>query len=262
MPSGAGVASSGSRPARPVLPGDLEVVSAWLVSRLPPGCPLARSCWGARSRGGWESCAMASGAVRPSSAAQPWMWGQSRWPSCRSPWAAVSARIIAVMVMLRSRIWPGSQDTSQRCARPGASRAVWGVWSLVMVVSLIVRAMAVTFWWGSWFGFQVGFRWAGASGFQELGEGWGCVWLPAAELVDDDRVLGKAWWPVVGEVGEREVIGVPQLAHVHVPGPLGRDMETLGLTTGSGSRAAGQGHGDPRLDDGFRVRPVSCRGWS
>jgi hypothetical protein len=29
--------------------------------------------------------------------------------------------------------------------------------------------MAVTFWWGLWFGFQVGFRLAGASGFQELG---------------------------------------------------------------------------------------------
>src|ERR1039457_693489 len=27
-------------------------------------------------------------------------------------------------------------------------------------------------------------------------------------------------------------------------------------------RAAGPGPGDPRLDDGFRVRPVSCRGWS
>src|ERR1035441_4645613 len=233
MPSGAGVASSGSRPARPVLPGDLEVVSAWLVSRLPPGCPLARSCWGARSRGGWESCAMASGAVRPRSAAQPSMWGQRRWASCRSAWAAVSARIIAVMVMLRSRIWPGSQDTSHWCWRPGASRAVWGVWSLVMVVSLMVRAMAVTSGCGSWFGFQVGFRLAGASGFQELGEGWGCVWLPAAELVDHDRVLGKAWWPVVGVVGEREVIGILHFAQVLNPRPLGRDNGTVGLAAAS-----------------------------
>jgi hypothetical protein len=104
--------------------------------------------------------------------------------------------------------------------------------------------MAVTFWRGLWFGFQVGFRFPGASGFQELGERRRSVWLPAAELVDDDRVLGKAWWPAIGVIREREVIGILQLAHVHVPGPLGRDMGTLGLTTGSGfvRCLAGDGH--------------------
>src|SRR5450759_3284817 len=114
---------------------------------------------------------MASGAVRPSSAAQPSMWGQSRWPSCRSPWAAVSARIIAVMALLRSRTSPGSQEACHMYWQPGASRAVWGLWSLVMVVSLMVRVMAVSFWWGLGCGFAVGFRFAGADGFQELGEG-------------------------------------------------------------------------------------------
>src|SRR5208282_5968414 len=111
----------------------------------------------------------------------------------------------------------------------GACRAVWPVWSLVMVVSLMVRVMAVSSRSGSWFGFQVGFRCAGAAGFQELGQRRRPARLPAAELVDHDRVLGgTAWWPVVGEVGEREVIGVLHLAHIHVRRPLGRDMGTVG----------------------------------
>jgi hypothetical protein len=46
---------------------------------------------------------------------------------------ATSARIIAVMAVLRSRAWPGSQETSQSL-RPGACRAEWAVLSLVMVV--------------------------------------------------------------------------------------------------------------------------------
>jgi hypothetical protein len=40
---------------------------------------------------------------------------------------------------------------------------VCGFWSLVMVVSVMVRVMAVTPGCGSWFGFQVGFGFAGAS---------------------------------------------------------------------------------------------------
>jgi len=56
------------------------------------------------SPGGWEAAATASGPVRPSSAAQPWMWGQSRWPSCRPVPAAASARVIAVIAVLRSRV--------------------------------------------------------------------------------------------------------------------------------------------------------------
>src|SRR6266851_5110700 len=87
-----------------------------------------------------DAAATASGPVRPSSAAQPWMCGQSRWPWCRSALPATSARIIAVMAVLRSRTWPGSQDTSHPF-RLGACRAVWAVWSLVMVVSLMVRVM-------------------------------------------------------------------------------------------------------------------------
>jgi hypothetical protein len=42
------------------------------------------------------------------------------------------------------KVWPGSQDTSQPGWAPGACRAVWVVWSLVMVVSLIVSVMMVT----------------------------------------------------------------------------------------------------------------------
>src|SRR5271165_611625 len=185
------------------------------------GCRLARSCSRLMSPGGWDALAIASGAVRPTSSAQPWTNGQSRWPSWRSCSAAVSARIIAVMAVLRSRIWPGSQDTSQPF-RSGACRAVCAVWSLVMVVSLMVRVMAVSSGSGSWFGFQVGLWFAGASGFQELGQRRRPAWLPAAELVDHDCVLGgTAWWPAVGVVGEREVIGVLHLAHVPVSRPLG-----------------------------------------
>jgi len=39
---------------------------------------------------------------------------------------------------------------------------VCGFRSLVMVVSLMVRVMAVTSGYGSWFGFPVGFGFAGA----------------------------------------------------------------------------------------------------
>ena len=88
------------------------------------------------SRDGREARATVSDPVRPSSAAQPSMCGQSRWPSCRSASPAVSARIIAVMAVKRSMIWPGSQDTSHSCWRPGACRAVWPVWSLPLTPDL------------------------------------------------------------------------------------------------------------------------------
>ena len=111
-------------------------------------------CWLLMSPGGWDARATTLRPVRPSSAPQPWMWGQSRCPSGRSRSAAVSARVIAVIAALRSSSWPGSQDTSQPCLL-GACRAVWAGWSLVIVVSLMVKVMAVTSGSGSWFGFQV-----------------------------------------------------------------------------------------------------------
>src|SRR5271156_1798443 len=129
--------------------------------------------------GGWEIRAIASGAVRPSSWAQLWMWGQRRWLSCRSGSVVVSARVMAVMAVLRSRVWPGSQDTSQPF-RSGACRAVWALWSLVMVVSVMVKVMAVTSGSGLRFGFQVGLGVgvrvrvalvAGAQGVRQVGRG-------------------------------------------------------------------------------------------
>src|SRR5580704_10510419 len=98
----------------------------------------------------------------------------------------------------------------------------------------MVKVMAVSSGSGSWFGFQVGFWFAGASGFQELGQRRRPSWLPAAELVDHDRVLGTAWRPAVGEIGERQVIGVLQLLQVLGPRPLARDMGTVGLAAASG----------------------------
>src|SRR5260370_36397768 len=103
-----------------------------------------------------------------------------------------------------------------------------------MGVSLMVRVMAVSSGSGSWFGFQVGLRLAGASGFEELDEGRWLRGLPAAELVDHDGVLGTAWRPAVGEVGEGEVVGVVQLAHVLGPWPLGGGKGAVGLAAGSG----------------------------
>jgi hypothetical protein len=48
---------------------------------------------------------------------------------------------IAVMALLRSRWWPGSQDTTHVCWAPGTRRAVWPVRSLLMLSSLMVSAM-------------------------------------------------------------------------------------------------------------------------
>src|ERR1017187_1905749 len=98
----------------------------------------------------------------------------------------------------------------------------------------MVRPMAVPSGSGAWFGLQVGLGLAGTAGFEELGQRRRTAWLPAAELVDHDRVLGTAWRPAVGGVGEREIVGVLQLAHVLVLRPLGRDTGTVGLATGSG----------------------------
>src|SRR5271165_908854 len=103
-----------------------------------------------------------------------------------------------------------------------------------MELSLMVRVTAAHFRVGSWFGFQVGLRFAGASGFEELDEGRWLRGLPAAELAGHDGVLGTAWWPAVGEVGEGEVIGVLQLVHVLGLLPLGRDKGAVGLAAGSG----------------------------
>src|SRR5580700_5749663 len=159
------------------------------------GCRLVCFCWRLRSPGGWEIRVIASGAVRPSSSAQLWMWGQSRCPSCRSGSAVVSARTIAVMALLRSRVWPGSQDTSHWCWRPGAGRAVWAVRSLVMAVSLMVKVMAVTSGSGSWFGFQVGLGvavavLAGVQGVPQVGSGGREVVLDPVAGADDDYVVG------------------------------------------------------------------------
>jgi len=59
------------------------------------------------------SLAIASGAVRPEFCCP----ALDEWPEPVSlvqvAFAEVSARTIAVMAGLRSRIWPGSQDTSQ-----------------------------------------------------------------------------------------------------------------------------------------------------
>src|SRR5690242_9256690 len=73
-----------------------------------------------------------------------------------------------------------------------------------MVVSLMIKAMAVGSWSGSWFGFQVGFGLASAAGlrFQELGQRGRLGGPPAAELVDDDQVGGTARRPLTLGVGQ------------------------------------------------------------
>jgi hypothetical protein len=78
--------------------------------------------------------------------------------------------------------------------------------------------MAVTSGCGSWFGFGVGFRFAGAiQVFQEFGEGRRSAVLPAAELVDHDVVQGTLLGPGLVAAGDREAVGlVLQLAPVLV----------------------------------------------
>src|SRR5437868_3368114 len=77
-----------------------------------------------------------------------------------------------------------------------------------MVVSLMIKAMAVGSWSRSWFGFQVGFGLASAAGlgFQELSQRGRLGGAPAAGLVDDDQVGGTARRPLILGVGQ--VIGV------------------------------------------------------
>jgi hypothetical protein len=119
---------------------------------------------------------------------------------------------------------------------------VCGFWSLVIVVSLMVRVMPVPSKCGSWFGFQVGFRFSGASGFHELGQPQWSAWppdrgdgrpRPRTRDVSSARVA----------VGKWEVIGALRLAPVLLCQPL--------------DRARG-----PSACGGFRVRPVCCRGGS
>ena len=110
----------------------------------------------------------------------------------------VSARIIAVMAVLRSRVWPGSQDTSHPF-RLGACRAVWAVWSLVMVVSWMVRVMVRL-------PGRVRGRGGGPGRPAGLGQGGRGGRVPLFEPVaggDDDHVVGgpAAGFAVVGLAG-------------------------------------------------------------
>ena len=63
----------------------VSMLCVWSIGCLPVWLPgWLAPAGGSGSRGGWEACAIASGPVRPSSAAQLWMNGQSRWSSWRS----------------------------------------------------------------------------------------------------------------------------------------------------------------------------------
>jgi hypothetical protein len=79
----------------------------------------------------------------------------------------------------------------------------------------MVKVMTVASRSGSWFGFQVWFGFAGAGGrcFQELGEGRWLIWLPSAELVDHDHVVGA----MAQIVREGRDVGLSHLTHVDVP---------------------------------------------
>src|SRR5271166_2335541 len=146
------------------------------------------------------------------------MWGQSRCPSWRSCSAVVSARVMAVMAVLRPRVWPGSQDTSQPF-HSGTCRAVWALWSLVMVVSLMVRVTAAHLRSGSWFGFQVGFGAAvavvaGVQGVPEVGPGGREVLLDPVAGADDDHVFRGS--PAPGSAAGVAVFGLFHAVTCHV----------------------------------------------
>jgi predicted transposase YbfD/YdcC len=82
MDSSGSSPSSGGRPAHTAAGAvPLSVLRMCLASQSAAsrsGCLSACSCWRLMSLGGWDAAASASGPVRPSSAAQPWMCGQSR----------------------------------------------------------------------------------------------------------------------------------------------------------------------------------------
>src|SRR6185437_1266249 len=128
-----------------------------------------------------------------------------------------------------SRLW--------RCCGPGpgraakrppsrCGRAVWAVWALVMVVPVMVRVMVLL-------------PGGGAAGFEELGQGGGLAGLPAAELVDDDDVLGAVGWLVV--VGERQVVGLGRFGQVLLSRPRAGARGRGVLAPGAVCLAAG-GH--------------------
>src|SRR5260370_921204 len=90
-------------------------------------------------------------------------------------WIDRSAPLLGVMALWGCRVWRGRQETSQACTL-GDCRAVWAVWSMVIVVSLIVRVTTAHLRSGLWFGFQVGFGVAvtvvaGVQGVPEVGSG-------------------------------------------------------------------------------------------
>src|ERR1039457_3038857 len=125
---------------------------------------------------------------------------------------------------------------SRPAGRAGTSRAVCVVRSLVIRSAVMVMGMGVR----SWFGFQVWFWFACAAGFQELGEGWGLAGLPAAELVDHDRVRGTALRPAV--VREWQVVRFGGFGHLLLPWPRVGDQGRGGRAAGSGWCSAGPGH--------------------
>ena len=216
------------------------------MGRLPRG----RAGWGL-APGRWpvrvvpDARVIASGPVRPSSAAQPWMCGQRRCPSCRSGSAAVSARIIAVMAVLRSRSLAG-----QPGHLPGvlaAGRRPGGVRGLVaghggvgdgqghgghFRVGVMVRLPGLASGSAGGRGRFPGLR-PGTAGCWGTSRGAG---RPRSST--SGRPCGQ---PVVGE---RQVVGFLHFGQVLLARPRGRDR------------------GRWRPGGGFGVRPVSCRGWS
>jgi hypothetical protein len=73
-----------------------------------PGC----SCSWLTSPGGWDTGFYCFGAGQVEFGGPALNMGQGWWPSRRSSSPVRSARIMAMMALLRSRVWPGSQGPS------------------------------------------------------------------------------------------------------------------------------------------------------
>src|SRR5205814_8204045 len=125
----------------------------------------------------------------------------------------------------------GSQDTCQRCWLPGAWRAVCAVWSLVIVVSLMVRVMVRL------------------PGLVRVG-GCGRAWFPGARR---GRVAGRAASRGAGRPRSRTG-GGPVASGRGSAGRRGRSSRACPCRP-----AADPGRGDGRLGGAVRVRGVSCR---
>ena len=211
---------------------------------------------------------IASGAVRPSSAAQPWMCGQRRCPGCRPPSAAGVGE---------DHGGDGGVAVQEPAGEPGDLPGVLAAGGRAGGVRGVVAGHGVV-------GDGQGHGWSLPGGVMVrlpglvLVRGGGCGRFPGlrpgtAGWRGTSRGAGRrrsgrgaALWPPV--VGERQVVGFLHFGQVLFRCPRVRDRGRAGLAAGSGSGRfpAGAGHWPASLSAavwgwpmvGYAVPGVGC----